>query len=145
MIEHGWTIFCERTIVDRETNLVSLLNILDQLRMEGPPLPKGENAVLPVNFEIVTLWQRQDKAKPERGVMKMSVHDSDGKLVGKPHELDLDLSGNPRFRTTVKVNGLACTGPGDYQVRIEFREDGVADWRLATTAILQILHDQKAD
>ena len=39
MINHAWTVICEKSIIDRDTNNVSL-DVLEQVNFKMPLLPK---------------------------------------------------------------------------------------------------------
>jgi len=72
-IEHIWSVLCSNSSVDIDTNSLSIFNVVEQLNIQSIPKvvslhnnnssPKEagqESSVIPVTFEIVSLFQRQD-------------------------------------------------------------------------------------
>lgn len=58
MIHHAWTVLCARSLIDRDTNNISL-DVLEQLNVQIPPPLQGAGGfVLPARLEVVSLWFR---------------------------------------------------------------------------------------
>ena len=53
MIHHVWTVLCSRALIDRDSNNISIHNVLEQLNIAAPPQP---DLALNIHFEILSLW-----------------------------------------------------------------------------------------
>ncbi len=105
MICHAWTVICEKSIIDRETNNISV-DVLEQLDFYTSPLPgEAKEIILPKQMEIVSLWYREqgDEGVSGRGQLKIEM--SDGKALSATN-LEIDLTKSYRQRTRVRLNGL---------------------------------------
>jgi hypothetical protein len=59
MIHHVWTVFCSSSAIDRDTNQVSLFDLIEQVTVQAvEPRAAGERGVIPARFQVVTLWTR---------------------------------------------------------------------------------------
>ena len=66
-----WAVLCQSAVIDKDTNNVSLLNVIEEVKV--PAKPPAEltatdlNLISPATFELVTLWTRSDPGAEERG------------------------------------------------------------------------------
>jgi len=105
MINHAWTIVCQKSITDKETNNICL-DVLEQLNIKAPPLPStAKGIIFPIHIEIVSLWYRNQGEKGERGKGRIRVH-TENNLDISTANLNIDLESNHRARTRVKMDGL---------------------------------------
>ena len=140
MIEHIWTVACTRSVIDKETNNFSLLEILEQLTIPESPLPEGKITLIPISFDVVTLWSRASDNQAARGSAKLLFITPSGKIVGE-HEHNVDLTVYSRARTRTRMAGLPIQEAGRYQFRVQLRHDGETEWRDVATVPLQISFD----
>ena len=40
MTRHVWTVACMHAVIDQESNLVSLLDVIEQINIPGKPAPR---------------------------------------------------------------------------------------------------------
>jgi hypothetical protein len=133
MIDHVWTVVCTRALIDRDTNNISLVEVLEQLTVAGA-LPETINLVM----EIVTLWERHDLDAPARGRAQVRLVTPDGQLAN-PLQYDVDLTTHVRTRSRVQVPGFPFRGFGRYEFRLELQPDGGVDWHEVSRTPLQIV------
>jgi len=88
MIDHVWTAVCSRAVIDRESNNVSLQNIIDQISIRGEPIP---DSVVAVQVEVVTSWVRADFDVPSQATTRLTFLSPSGNVLGS-FENDIDLS-----------------------------------------------------
>lgn len=124
MIEHVWTVLCRRSVVDRETNSISLIESVEAIQFgvvqpTGAPAPTG----LPIDLELVTLWIRSDRAVPENSRYRVVIQlpDQTEREVGET--VSVDLRQFERLRSRVNFNGIPFSGPGRYRFLVQL-EDG---------------------
>jgi hypothetical protein len=135
MIEHVWTVVCSRAVVDRESNIISLHDIIEQLNIEGEPVPDG---MIPLRLEVATLWTRSNFDVPERGRARL-VFLSPTRMIGNPPEVEVDLSNVKRHRTMWRFQGLPASESGRHIFRVEFQDEGETEWRQVAAVPLEII------
>ena len=110
-----WAILCQSSAVDRDTNVVSLFNIVEELVLPAPPPtqppaprerpePQPRQFVIPF-FQVVILWARSDPAIPELNKGRVRVL-LPGDLESTSQEVEVDLTQNPRARHRINLAGL---------------------------------------
>jgi len=51
MLEHIWSVLCSRSVIDSETNNVSIQDVIEQITINAEP---AENGFLPFPMELIT-------------------------------------------------------------------------------------------
>lgn len=124
MIEHGWTVVCNRCIVDPSTNNASLMEVFEQANVEGSvQFP----VVAPLQLDIVTAWHRSDPERGERGTGRFRMINPDGTALAAT-EYAIDLTHFFRSRAIGRLAGLPLAALGRYFFQVEIRV-GEHDWR----------------
>ncbi|MGC1953832.1 MAG: hypothetical protein WA970_14945 [Gammaproteobacteria bacterium] len=145
MAEHIWTVLCARSLVDADTNNVSLIDVIEQLTLTGDPPdipPDGKPIILAgIQLTVVSLWTRTDPAQPDRVTFRVIVITPDGKRIIPKEEHELDLESHRRVRVFVRLNSFPYRGPGDYEWLIEERQQtksGKPKWTKVARIPLEI-------
>lgn len=139
MIEHIWTVLCSRSLIDHRTNNISLIDIIEELQIVGPPLPQpGGQFVIPINFEVVTLWGRGQNNLPIRGYGRLLFIDPASNTL-RSLDYEIDLSVFQRVRTCLGIIGLSVQNQGRYILRVQMRENGNEEWQTVANIPLNIL------
>src|SRR3990172_12916422 len=136
MIDHVWTVLCSRSVIDIETNNVSIQDVIEKLNIPGDPKPDG---LLAIPFEIISLWARSDPKHPDQGVERIAFITPSGKSTVVA-ESPINLSAAERHRNRVKFPGLPIAEEGRHFFQIEFKLDD-GEWIKATPLPLSILFD----
>lgn len=118
MIEHIWTMPCRICTIDRDTNNVSLIEILEQIQVQKLSPTKGAAGVGLAQLEIVTLWGRSDPEVPTSGKARTSLISPTGEMAFS-FPYDVDLTNHKRTRQRGKMLGFPATTPGRYVFRVE--------------------------
>lgn len=137
MIEHVWTVICRQSVIDRDSNNVSLFDILEQITIHGEP-PGDDAAVAPVEMEVMTLWSRSDYGVPARGAQRLTLLSPSGEALASGKQ-EVDLSKHRRFRSRTRFRGLPVKGPGRYIFRVEQMEEDEAEWQHVTDVPLELV------
>lgn len=114
MARHIWSVLCNRALLDTQTNQVSLIDVVESLRIRGPRLPSEIDGPVLVSttLTLVTLWTRSDMATAERMRGRAVVTTPDGQVLpGKT--LDVDLHSAPRARAFMRLASLPFKGSGE--------------------------------
>jgi len=135
MIDHVWTVVCSRAVTDRESNNVSLQNVVEQITIRGEPIP---DAMVPIPLDVVTLWVRANTDIPSRGYTRLIFLSPSGTVIGSL-ESEVDLSEYERYRTRTHFQGLPVTEPGRYTFRVELQNEGESEWHQVALIPLRII------
>lgn len=138
MIEHIWSILCSRSVTDRDTNNIILLDVLEQITAVVPIRSATEDAGLLSPNELVSLWSRSVSDRPERGRGRIRLLAPDGSELGR-HEFDIDLTQRERLRTQTRSAGLPIRGSGRYDFIVDLQEQADADWREVCKVPLKVV------
>ena len=136
MVEHIWSVLCLKQIVNKETNLVSLIEVLERLTGTGPT---DESTVVPIPMVLVSLWGRAALDQPSRGRSRVSVLAPGGEQLGDAVEYDIDLSGYTRMRNQITFNAFPVRGSGKYVFLVELESNGqwLAQARLPLEVVIE--------
>lgn len=144
MIDHVWSVLCTKAVIDKDTNLITLVDAVEELTVEvsvlkitpggteGLPaaeVPAEVWSTLPVNIEIVSLWLRRNPDEPERAAARIMLE----KPNAEPHDFgkvfDVDLSGEfKRLRTRVRISGFPAKESGRYIMSVQLQQAGQSEW-----------------
>jgi len=120
-MKHVWTIVCERSIIDSQSNNISLINALEQIQlMAGEEVQNlattpGESPIrgIGVTFEVVTLWCRNDPNQPESAPSQALLLSPTGDEMVK-NKMQIDLTNHQRMRVKWGFGGIPYSGDGRY-------------------------------
>lgn len=137
MAEHVWSVLCDRLIIDRDSNNVSL-DVLEQMNLEGgPPINLGEAAIVPYRMTLASLWTRDDPAVGERIRGRARIldpnHQQRVELI-----FDVDLTTHRRLRSRCNLNGLPITVSGVYRFVVE-AERADDEWEQVASIPLDVV------
>lgn len=135
-----WAILCERVVIDRDTNNVSLFNVIEEVTVPAqPPLALSQMnipaGVSPGMFELVVLWVRSDFEVSERGRgrVRLLVPTAKGALLVSAakdaliRDFEVDLTQFLRLRTRLRFPGLPVGDTGTYRFVIQGKA-GDSEW-----------------
>ncbi|HWN42141.1 MAG TPA: hypothetical protein VNW71_07945 [Thermoanaerobaculia bacterium] len=117
MPEHIWTVLCSRSVIDKDTNQVSLFDVVEsvtaKLLQPLPPAPKV--GLLAFRSELVTLWKRS--SDDEKVVtFKSEIITPDGREVATS-TMEAEFT-QPRLRINFKAEALPIVGSGTYLFKV---------------------------
>jgi hypothetical protein len=128
-----WSVLCQESSVDSNTNKISLFNCIDELtvnfvkREEINDKPKN----IPFSFDLVSLWTKEID---ELDVFKMLIQffDPNGKEL-KFFEQDVSFEkGKKRLRAIIKINGFVITSDGTYKVKLSYKQNDNEKYKLVS-------------
>ena len=134
MLEHIWSVLCARSIIDSETNNVSIQDVVEQITINAEPI---ENGFLPFPLELITLWGRKESDKPAKGTERVTFVTPSGKSE-VVSEAEIDLSSVERHRHRVRFPGLPVSEAGKYYFKVEMK-NGSNEWKLASAVPLKVI------
>jgi len=134
MIEHIWSVLCSRSVIDAETNNVSIQDVIEQIVISAKPV---ENGFLPIQLELITLWGREESNDAAKGSERVTFVSPSGKaeIVS---EAEIDLSKVERHRQRVRFPGLPISESGKYYFKVEMK-NGNNEWKQVSAIPLQVV------
>jgi hypothetical protein len=123
-MKHLWSLICQNVITSQETNSVTLVEVIEELKFSPNENPGAremiENALregnfaLPVNFSLVTTWLRSNPESPESAQVRVDIKAPNGDILTQ-QGYSVDFSEHARLRARTVVPILPFKGDGTYQ------------------------------
>lgn len=128
-----WSILCQESSVDSNTNRMSLFNCIDELTMsfakkeEINDKPKN----IPLSFDLVSLWIKEID-EPDVFKILIQFFDPSGEEL-KYFEQGINFEeGKKRLRAIIKVNGFMITSDGTYKVKLSYKQQNNDKYKLVS-------------
>lgn len=118
-IRHIWTVICQKSSIDANSNLLNLFEIFEKVDINLNPMvqdgKEGQVFAIPFNFEIVSYWRKGSKS---RGEGKIRLISPEGKQLNE-FPFEVVIPENLRaYRVIAKVSGLSFTTSGEYKIEV---------------------------
>ncbi|HVA48045.1 MAG TPA: hypothetical protein VNH11_16870 [Pirellulales bacterium] len=140
MIEHIWTFLCRGSAVDRDSNSLSIFDIVEQFSLvpvDQQPHPQ----MIPLFFELVSVWARQNPAEPCREFARVELSQPDNTTLPIT-EYEVDLMEFERSRIRGRLPGFPTNMPGRYFVQVSRRPTEDDPWEVVARVPLTIVPPQ---
>ena len=134
-MDHIWTVICEKSITDSRSNNISLINIMEQIRVA----PKEDIRGILLELEVVSLWCRSDADQPETGHTRTILCSPIGDELAQSELITIDLTKYQRIRASWKFIGLPYSDDGRYHFVVQRQIDD--QWQTVATVPLEIIRD----
>lgn len=138
MIDHVWTVLCSRSVTDKDTNNINLLEVIEQVTIIGTPPPEGQEGIVPIPLEVVTLWTRTRDDQSARGRARIKFVRPSGVLDRATNEIDVDLTTHKRTRNSMKISGLPISEQGRHGFTVELWKDETQTWAEVASIPLEV-------
>lgn len=125
-MKHIWSILCQTSIRDQDTNRTSIINALDSIGfiVNKEKLEKQKN--IPTNLEIVSLWS-SDKKEIKDFSIRIDLLNSNKEIllvlemnVPKPNTFPADRE-RRSVTTRMSINNLPITIAGGYLFKVSLK------------------------
>jgi hypothetical protein len=123
MAKLKWAIICERAIIEKETNNLSLISLIEEVRLTSEPpqtTAQGKTMLVPHKFVVVQFWMRSDPDKPEIAETRSRLIAPDGKAYGTALQR-IDLERFNQIRVATNSPGFPWFGHGDYTIEFQVK------------------------
>ena len=141
MIEHAWSLLCQATIIDKDTNLISIINVIEAIKIAETP---SEEKTLNAPIQFVSVWSRTNLGKTHKGESLYAFYSPSGELI-KEVEHPVDLKKYERMRTRVSLGDMKLPdGSGKYEVKVKYRNNKDDEWRDVASIPLKIVFLEEA-
>lgn len=119
-MKHIWSILCQRSSIDFETNSLSLFDCIEEINVvvDKTKLVQNDKIVIPIEFQLVSFWAVEDSEKDNNLKIKGGLVDSKNKILNS-FENSFDVKkGIKRFRNRTNIKGLPITEEGRYYIKV---------------------------
>ena len=126
MIKHIWSVLCEDSTIDQETNKLSIRNIIETIEVRSnAPKPFPDKIIVPINFEIVSYLTRSDSNDEERIPFKAELLNAEMDKISEFQTKIVFPKNSNKLRSRAKVNGILIRGEGKYvfMIYLEIEKD----------------------
>jgi hypothetical protein len=132
-MKHIWSVLCTRALIDKQTNLLSMIDVCDVLNISDPEIatldPKAKEKVIigNIRLNLATKWYRTEHNKPEKGLARTIIVAPDGERFMQP-EAVVDLERSASSRAILVIDKLVFKGFGLYWLCVEQKKEGNKRW-----------------
>lgn len=122
-MKHVWSILCQTSIRDRDTNRTSAINTMDVIGFIVNKENLEKNKRIPTSLEIVSLWSNLKKDK-KKFIVKIEFINSKKKILNNSELVVGEENDNPELNearsvvTKMAINFLSITSAGQYFFRV---------------------------
>lgn len=118
-MKHIWTVLCQKSSIDIETNLLSLFNCVEELSLVIDNAQSTvENLVIPADFQLVSFWTVENPNRDNVLEIRGELVDPQGKTLNTFENRFEIKKGILRFRNRSNIQGLPITAAGRYLFRM---------------------------
>ncbi len=119
--EIRWAIFCHRASIDKLSNVMSLLEIADELSIQTiPEVQEADNPALLLDHQLVSTWDRSQRGKQEKFLVSVTVTTPDGETHDPFVQVQGDLEENVRTRLVIQIQSIPFRGSGTYWFNLRY-------------------------
>lgn len=142
-IKYLGAILCSSASIDRETNNLTVFNIIEEInvlekQLQSSPNNQTNKKVVPLQFELITLWKKEVLDQEVDIKSKIELVDPGNEIL-QTIEVPLVIKReHKRFRNRIQMNGLNITTKGEYNFRIYIKEDNEDKFNLVGEVPLTI-------
>jgi hypothetical protein len=142
-IKNIWTIVCKNSSVDKNSNSLSIFNILEEIQLtKNPNVPVPKEGIMPaapLAYEIITLWSRETKSDNELTAnMQTELLDPTNKVLqSNVSEIKFEKD-KSRLRIIVKALGLPITTGGTYHFRVSLKKAADKEYKYVSQVSLEV-------
>lgn len=138
-MKHIWTVLCQKSSIDIETNLLSLFDCVEELGLviDKTKAPEG-NLVISTEFQLVSFWTVENPNQDNVLEIRGELLDPNGKILNKFENKFAIKKGILRFRNRTNIQGLPITETGRYIVRMMQKKEDKKEFEIVTELPLDI-------
>ncbi|MDP9249041.1 MAG: hypothetical protein M3M85_00820 [bacterium] len=145
-IKHVWSIICESSIVDQQSNNISIHKVLEQLQVDltsNKPLTEKEKtgirkAQIPFPFQVVSMWQSINPKKIPVADVEIELLDPIGESLQKTIFQLKFQKDKARMRTIISNSTIALTDTGLYIFKVGLKEEKEDSFTLVAEIPLEV-------
>lgn len=118
-MKHVWSVLCQRSVVDQNTNSISLFDSLEEITVVSKKEDiKSKSIKIDLNYDIVSFIIRDNFNLTEIGKLSIDFINPQKKFVQKFVQKFEMKKGIKRIRVQIKISGMTFVAEGRYIFRI---------------------------
>ncbi len=126
MVNHIWSILCRKSVIDNETNNLSMFDVLEQISVDvNLNKEKQEKFIkinVPIDYEVISFWVKPEGVEVYKGEINIEVVNPDGK-VEKAFAQPLDIpEDKKRLRSRMRIKGFVAEKSGVHIFRVSYKD-----------------------
>lgn len=139
-MNHVWSVLCQSSLIDIDTNNLSLNNVLEQLvlSVESKKSSSPVELTVPISYEVVSMWVKTDTHKVVRAEIVLEIVDPKGSILKTFKQQGEMPTTMKRLRTRFRIQGLGLTISGLYKFIVKIKREGQIDFDKVTEIPLEI-------
>lgn len=141
-IRHIWSVLCKESVINKDDNNISINGVLEQLSLFLAPVKETgkvpEKFGIPINYEIVSLWQRSKDKEAAKAEIEYLLIDPEGKELLKNSQNIEIAKISRRHRSRMRIAGMPLTKEGEYTFQVKIKEEGSDAFRLVAKLPLEV-------
>lgn len=145
-MKHIWSVLCRKSIIDSETNNISLNDVFEQLSVNIDVSTKNsvETKInIPVEFEVVSMWLNTTGQKIFKAEMEVNFVTPEGTIVNSLKQNIEVPNMARRLRTRLKSLGLGVGDSGIYTFEVKIKEYGEDKFKTVAKIPLEVIVNRK--
>jgi hypothetical protein len=140
MISCVWAILCEQSIINQETDSISLIEVIEEIVV--PPPSGDETPFVLFNFSLVIYWKTQELFGEENEPRFRLRVVSPSKEVLLEGERNIDFLERPKTFTILRFTGFPVPESGLYEFQIQLPNYDEVTWENVQSVTLQVNYEQ---
>lgn len=138
MVKHIWSLICARALLDAETNNVSLIDVVEEIRVRTKRPIEREPIPFVPRLDWVTTWVHEGPKEESGCAVRDKIVSPSGEVLweGPPSELD---ESNTRIRVKRKVPRFDLKQSGRYLLITEAKPARSGTWKQSAVVPLDVL------
>jgi hypothetical protein len=129
MAKHIWTVLCRRAITDRILNIVSLIDVIEEIAVAShPALSDTKWSALPLEAVLVSFWERSSAMAPELCQLRIQILSPTGEIHPQLLLSNIDLTEAMRARISLGLGGMPIHGFGTHKFVVSMRKSDNDAW-----------------
>lgn len=141
-IKHIWSVLCKESVINQDDNNISIHGVLEQLSVFLSPIKETgklpEKFGIPMNYEIVSMWQRNKEIESAKAEIEYIFVDSENRELLKTTQMIEIPKTSRRFRSRMKITGMPLAKEGDYVFKVKIKEEESDAFRLVAELPLEV-------
>lgn len=143
MIKHIWSILAQKSIIEAETNSISIIDAMEQLTVGAAQINTDKpatntNISVPIAYEIISFLTKDNKDKEVNPMIMIQLINPKDKIL-KTFERQIKWeAGKDRMRARARIMGLPIDISGIYFFKVGIKEEGEKEYKTVANLPLDI-------
>lgn len=146
MIKHLWSLLANKSLVDPDSNAMTIVEVLEELRIDiqlkdNPFMKKYDEKQInsfPIGFELVEVFYREKKGEAKTISTHIEVVDPSERMLGVFDNLVEFKPEHNRIRTRIKFDSIGVTKSGVYTFKVYLKQNENAKKELVSEIPLNV-------